>query len=101
MKSRNMKNGIFVYPDAWRELNGSQASTCTDVILCANTDTVAVYYATIACQYLTDQQTRQIVDIAHAQGLSSCNLYGIIDDDLIKQLGIANVGNARLITIGG
>ena len=99
MVERVVRNGKFIFPNKWIELNADRAEDATQVVICTDGQNVGVYYTNVECQNLTEQQEKEICELAKQCGVEKCNLFGLVEVELLDQLHFENVGNARLVKL--
>lgn len=90
-KTRIMKNGTFIFPQDWKELNPKEAEEKTKIVFLVEGKKCGVYYSNCEARYLSDEEEKSLRLSGKKPGFSSnAHIYGYIEE-------VKNVGNARLV----
>ncbi len=89
-KERKMKEGIFIFPEKWVELNPEKARECTYVTFLVEKEKCGVYYSVAEASKLSEAEEKEVRKLGENMGFSKeANIFGFIEDT-------ENVGNARI-----
>ena len=98
MKRRKIQQGKIKFPKFWHEMNPEFAKKSKNVVICVDGSRVGVYYAENNVENLTIEETVEIATYAYLFGFSEdYRIYGLIEQSVIANTLITNVGNAELV----
>lgn len=90
-KTREMLNGIFVFPNTWEELNPEEARERRKIVFLTEAGKCGVYYSKVEAKDLNNAEEQKVRLLGKKVGFSSnANIYGFIEE-------LENVGNARIV----
>lgn len=98
MNQRKITHGSLKFPHHWIELNPQCAKQSKSVAICVDGSRVGVYYTNNDVSNLTMSEKLKMDTYADIFGFDKnyC-IYGLVEQAVIDNTSITNVGNAELI----